>query len=51
MANIGFIFSVYSLSKAIVAPIVGKLMAKTGRKVMIYTGLILEVCFFSIIHI
>lgn len=46
---IGFIFSVYSLTKAIVAPIVGQLMAKTGRKFMIYSGVILEgtaiICF------
>mmetsp|Transcript_35226 Transcript_35226/g.34891 ORF Transcript_35226/g.34891 Transcript_35226/m.34891 type:complete len:85 (+) Transcript_35226:3-257(+) len=39
---IGFIFSIYSLVKAMVAPIVGNLMSKTGRKVMIFSGLFLE---------
>lgn len=43
MRSIGFIFSVYSFTKAIVSPIVGLSMAKTGRKVMIFSGLILEV--------
>ena len=45
----GFIFSVYSLTKSIVAPIVGQLMAKTGRKVMIFSGLMLEVISNSLI--
>lgn len=39
---IGFIFSAYSMTKTIVSPIVGRLMAKTGRKPMIYAGVLLE---------
>lgn len=39
---IGFIFAVYSLSKACVSPIIGKIMSKTGRNIIIKFGLIFE---------
>jgi MFS family permease len=41
--DIGFIFSVYAVVKAIVEPIFGRLIEKTGWRFIMYSGLILEV--------
>ena len=39
---IGFIFSIYSVSKVIASPLIAQMMGKTGRKPILLGGLLLE---------